>query len=75
MQNAETVLDVLRGRGRRGLPIEGIYRQLFNPQLYLRLSSRFGGDSAVGEGDLDAGAAEVDHCDQRVGGVESVCAV
>ena len=42
MQNAETVLDVLRGRGRRGLPIEGIYRQLFNPQLYLRLSSRFG---------------------------------
>jgi group II intron reverse transcriptase/maturase len=35
MQNAETVLDVLRERGRRGLPIEGIYRQLFNPQLYL----------------------------------------
>ena len=35
MQNAETVLGVLRERGRRGLPIEGIYRQLFNPQLYL----------------------------------------
>jgi len=35
MQNAETVLDVLRERGRRGLPLEGIYRQLFNPQLYL----------------------------------------
>ena len=35
MQNAETVLHVLRERGRRGLPIEGIYRQLFNPQLYL----------------------------------------
>jgi hypothetical protein len=35
MQNAETVLDVLRERGRRGLPIEGIYRQLSNPQLYL----------------------------------------
>ena len=35
MQSAETVLDVLRERGRRGLPIEGIYRQLFNPQLYL----------------------------------------
>jgi hypothetical protein len=27
------------------------------------LSSRFGGDSSVGERDLDAGAAEVDHCD------------
>ena len=35
MQSAETVLDVLRKRGRRGLPIEGIYRQLFHPQLYL----------------------------------------
>jgi group II intron reverse transcriptase/maturase len=35
MQSAETVLDVLRERGRRGLPLEGIYRQLFNPQLYL----------------------------------------
>jgi group II intron reverse transcriptase/maturase len=35
MQNAETVLDVLRERGRRGLPVERLYRQLFNPQLYL----------------------------------------
>ena len=35
MRNAETVLDVLRERGRRGLPLERLYRQLFNPQLYL----------------------------------------
>jgi group II intron reverse transcriptase/maturase len=35
MQNAETVLDVLRERGRQGLPLEELYRQLFNPQLYL----------------------------------------
>ena len=35
MQNAETVLDVLRERGRRGLPLNELYRQLFNPQLYL----------------------------------------
>jgi retron-type reverse transcriptase len=35
MQNAETVLDVLRDRGRRGLPCNELYRQLFNPQLYL----------------------------------------
>ena len=35
MQNAETVLGVLRERGRRGLPCEELYRQLFNPQLYL----------------------------------------
>jgi group II intron reverse transcriptase/maturase len=35
MQNAETVLGVLRERGRRGLPCEELYRQMFNPQLYL----------------------------------------
>ena len=35
MQNAETVLDVLRERGRRGLPLDELYRQMFNPQLYL----------------------------------------
>jgi group II intron reverse transcriptase/maturase len=29
------VLDVLRERGRRGLPLDRLYRQLFNPQLYL----------------------------------------
>ena len=33
MQSAETVLDVLRERGRRGLPCDELYRQLFNPQL------------------------------------------
>ena len=35
MQRAETVLDVLRDRGRRGLPCNELYRQLFNPQMYL----------------------------------------
>jgi group II intron reverse transcriptase/maturase len=35
MQSAETVLDVLRERGRRGLSCDELYRQLFNPQLYL----------------------------------------
>ncbi|MDT3445730.1 maturase, partial [Pseudofrankia sp. BMG5.37] len=35
MQSAETVLGVLRERGRRGLPLERVYRQLFNPDLYL----------------------------------------
>jgi group II intron reverse transcriptase/maturase len=35
MQNAATVLDVIRKRGERGLPVERLYRQLFNPQLYL----------------------------------------
>jgi hypothetical protein len=35
MQNAETVLSVLRERGRKDLPCDELYRQLFNPQLYL----------------------------------------
>jgi group II intron reverse transcriptase/maturase len=35
MQNAETVLDVIGKRGARGLPVERVYRQLFNPQLFL----------------------------------------
>jgi len=35
MQSAETVLGVLRERGRKGLPCDELYRQLFNPQLYL----------------------------------------
>jgi group II intron reverse transcriptase/maturase len=35
MQSAETVLGVLRERGRQSLPLDELYRQLFNPQLYL----------------------------------------
>jgi group II intron reverse transcriptase/maturase len=35
MQSAETVLNVLRERGRRGLPCDELYRQLFNRELYL----------------------------------------
>jgi retron-type reverse transcriptase len=40
MQSAETVLDVLRERGRRGLPCTELYRQLFNPSLYLMAYGR-----------------------------------
>src|SRR5881628_2799558 len=35
MRNAETVLGILRERGRRGLPLERVYRLLFNRNLYL----------------------------------------
>src|SRR6266536_3019885 len=40
MQSAETVLGVIRERGRRGLPLERLYRQLFNPQLFLMAYGR-----------------------------------
>jgi hypothetical protein len=36
MRKAETVLNVIQDRGKRGLPLEDVYRQLFNPDLYLR---------------------------------------
>ncbi len=35
MQDAGTVLAVLRERGRKGLPCEELYRQMFNKSLYL----------------------------------------
>src|SRR3954468_22558895 len=35
MRNAETVLGIIHNRGRRGLPLEDVYRQLFNPELLL----------------------------------------
>jgi len=35
MQDAGTVLEVLRDRGRKGLPCDELYRQMFNKDLYL----------------------------------------
>src|SRR6266478_5079668 len=35
MQKSEVVLSVLRERGRRGLPLTQLYRQMFNKDLYL----------------------------------------
>ncbi len=35
MQEAEVVLGVLRERGRKGLPLTQLYRQMFNRDLYL----------------------------------------
>jgi len=40
LQSAETVLGVLRERGKRGLPLNELYRQMFNPQLYLMAYGR-----------------------------------
>jgi group II intron reverse transcriptase/maturase len=40
MRSAETVLGIIRSRGRRGLPLTNVYRQLYNPALYLRAYGR-----------------------------------
>ena len=36
MRDAETVLTIIRERGKRGLPLERVYRLLYNPELYLK---------------------------------------
>ena len=36
MRTAATVLNIIQERGKQKLPVEDIYRQLYNPDLYLR---------------------------------------
>jgi retron-type reverse transcriptase len=40
MRDADTVLGIIRERSKQGLPLEDIYRQLYNPNLYLRAYAR-----------------------------------
>jgi hypothetical protein len=40
MPNADTVVAIYHDRGTRGLPLEDVYRQLFNPDHYLRAYGR-----------------------------------
>ena len=62
MQSAKTVLGVLRDRGRRGLPLNELYRQLFNPQLYLlaygRLYSNKGAMTPGTDGETPDGMSQ-----------------
>src|SRR4029434_5722414 len=36
MRTAETILNIIQDRGRRKLPLDDVYRQLYNPDMYLR---------------------------------------
>jgi group II intron reverse transcriptase/maturase len=40
MQNAETILAIYKDRGKNGKQLDGVYRQLFNPELYYRAYGR-----------------------------------
>src|SRR5712692_561397 len=40
MRTAEDILNVIRDRGSRRLPLEDLYRQLYKPALYLRAYDR-----------------------------------
>jgi len=36
MRTAETILNIIQDRGKRKLPLDDVYRQRYNPDLYLR---------------------------------------
>jgi group II intron reverse transcriptase/maturase len=51
MRDADTILTIIRERGGRGLPLEDVYRQLYNPALYLRAYGRiYRNDGAMTHG-------------------------
>ncbi len=51
MRSSETVFGMLRDRGLRGVPVDDLYRQLYNPTLYLRAYGRiYANDGAMTEG-------------------------
>src|SRR2546422_2734322 len=52
MQSAATLLGVIQDRGSKGLPLERVYRHLFNRELYLQAFARI----ASNEGALTPGA-------------------
>ena len=36
MRTADTILNIIQDRGKRQLPLDDVYRQLYNPAMYLR---------------------------------------
>jgi len=40
MRNAEAILDIIHERGKNGSDLEDVYRQLYNPDLYLKAYGR-----------------------------------
>ena len=54
MQEAAVVLGVLRVRGRKGLPLTQLYRQMFSKNLYLPAY----GSICSGQGAVTPGASE-----------------
>jgi len=54
MRNATTVLDIIRERGRHRTGLEDVYRQLYNPDLYLRAYGRlYRNDGALTQGSTE----------------------
>lgn len=54
MRSSETVLGMLQDRGKRKVPIDDLYRHLFNPHLYLRAYARlYSNEGAMTRGATD----------------------
>jgi group II intron reverse transcriptase/maturase len=68
MRDAETVLAIIRERGKEGHDLEDVYRQLYNPDLYLRAYGRiYRNDGALTKGSTEE---TVDGMSQRkIGGI------
>ncbi len=45
MQTAKAYLELIRERGKKGLPLERVYRQLFNRDLRKDLSEHWRNDA------------------------------
>src|SRR4026208_1294687 len=70
MQPAEVVLNVLRERGRKGLPCTQLYRQLFNKELYLLAYGNIYSNSGAmtpGASEETADGMSEDKIDQIIG--------
>lgn len=51
MRDAHTILELIRERGKKGLPLERVYRLLYNPDLYLMAYGRiYRNDGATTKG-------------------------
>ena len=60
MQSADHYLGILRERGRKGLPLERVYRQLFNRELYLKAYGKiYRNKGAMTRGTTDETADEM----------------
>ncbi len=73
MQRAEALLEIIHERGKRGLPLERLYRHLFNPELYLRAYGKiYRNDGAMTPGAQGPGKVDVTVSDWQVGTVGHV---
>ena len=51
MRSADTILNIIQDRGKRQLPLDDVYRPLYNPAIYLRSYAKlYSNDGAMTPG-------------------------